>query len=234
MSNFPSNDNPPPVPAPHRQAVIFDMDGVVVDSEPLHQLAFLEVFDALGLAGRHGLEFSDYLGKSDEAVWVDFLARHDVGRSKAELTAWKQNRLIEMIRERAPLFPGVPGLLRQLAARHPVGLASGSLHPVIDAVLELEGIRSHFGAVVSAQDVPRGKPAPDVFLRAAEQLGVDPARTWVVEDSEAGVAAGKAAGMTVVAVTTSLPAGRLRAADWILEDYDSLARLLLSGSGTEG
>jgi HAD superfamily hydrolase (TIGR01549 family) len=207
-------------------AVIFDMDGVIVDSEPLHERAFRQVFAEIGHADTHGVDFPAYYGKSDVLVWQDFIARHQPPHSLAELLRRKERHFADFIAAEEPIFAGLPELLERCAARWPLGLASGSRHATINAVLALRHLRRHFRAIVSSEDVPRGKPAPDVFLRAAELLGVPPAECVVIEDSAAGVAAGRAAGMTVIAITNSLPAGRLTHAHHVVQDYAGIERLL--------
>ncbi len=210
------------------RAVIFDMDGVLVDSEPLHQRAFLDVFAELGRADDHGLRFPDYYGRSDRAVWVDFIARHKPARTLEELLAAKRDRFAALLAERKPVFDGLPELLEKLAPHYRLALASGSEHPVIDQVLALEPLGRYFKVKVSSEDVPRGKPAPDIFLRAALLLGVPDQACWVVEDSVAGVAGGVAAGMQVIGITNSLPAEALGAASHVVSSYAEIERLLLA------
>lgn len=209
------------------QAVIFDMDGVIIDSEPRHERAFREIFHELGYGDTHGIHFPDYYGRSDHALWVDFIARHQPSQSLADLTALKQNRFLDLIRTEKPIFTGVPPLVHQLANVTPLAVASGSLHVVIDVVLGMEGLRSHFSHVVSVEDVGRPKPFPDVFIRAAERLGVPPSGCVVIEDSAAGVRAGKLAGMRVIAITNTLPASALTEADVVVSSYDEIAEKLL-------
>ena len=209
------------------RAVIFDMDGVIVDSEPRHEQAFMEIFAEMGYADSHGIHFPDYYGRSDRALWLDFIARHQPPQPLDELIDWKQNRLIDILRKEQPIYPAIPGLVERLAAVYPMAVASGSMHRVIDAVLEMQGLRQHFRSVVSVQDVGRGKPAPDVFLKAAETLSVDPRDCWVIEDSAAGVEAAVTAGMTAIAITNSLPADRLRQAHYVVRDYATVEALLL-------
>ncbi len=208
------------------EAIIFDMDGVIVDSEPRHIRAFREVFGAMGYGERHGMDFEAYLGRSDRALWLDFVAKHQPKETLEELTAWKQRRLIEILRAEQPIFPGLPDLVAKVAVGHQLAVASGSLHPVIEEVLALKGLRRFFETVVSVQDVAHGKPAPDIFLRTAELLGVSAADCCVIEDSAAGVQAGKAAGMTVIAITNSLPATRLTQADAVVGTYAEIERWL--------
>jgi HAD superfamily hydrolase (TIGR01509 family) len=213
----------------HVTAIIFDMDGVIVDSEPRHERAFREVFHEMGYGETHGMDFPQYYGRSDRALWIDFIGKHQPPWSLEELTEWKQRRFLEIIRHEQPIFVGLPELLEKLAARYKLAVASGSFHPVIDEVLAMRGLRRFFPVVVSVQDVGKGKPAPDVFLRAAELLGVSPQSCCVIEDAAAGVEAALAAGMSVIAITNSLPAEKLSRATHVVGNYEQIEQLLLRG-----
>ena len=217
-------------PSPFK-AIIFDMDGVLVDSEPRHQQAFREVFQELGYGSTHGMVFDDYLGKSDLVLWKDFIAKHQPSQSLEALLQWRQERLIQIVETEQPLFPGVPELLEALHAKLPLALASGSLHPVINAVLAIQDIRRFFSSIISSIDVERGKPALDIFLRTAQALKIAPASICVIEDSEAGVEAGLASGMHVVAITNSLPRERLTKAHHVVDRYQEIADYLGVASG---
>lgn len=208
-------------------AVIFDMDGVLVDSEPHHEQAFLEIFHEMGYADSHGIHFPDYYGRSDLALWVDFVEKHRPPQPIEELLDWKQQRLIDILRREEPIFEPVPELVTSLAPLYPLALASGSMHVVIDEVLAMRGLRNHFQHVVSVQDVAHGKPAPDVFLRAANLLRVPPSECCVIEDSAAGVEAALAAGMQAIAITNSLPADQLSHAHHVVSTYAEIRSLLL-------
>ncbi len=208
------------------KAVIFDMDGVIVDSEPRHERAFHEVWEAMGYRDRHGINFQDYYGRSDRALWLDFIDKHQPPQTLEELTAWKQNRLIEILRAEQPIFDGLPEVVQKCAARWPLAVASGSLHVVIDEVLAMKNLRQHFSAIVSVQDVANGKPAPDVFLRAAELLGHAAEDCVVLEDSAAGVTAARAANMQVIGITNTLPRERLGHATAVVATYPEIEDLL--------
>lgn len=208
-------------------AIIFDMDGVIVDSEPWHERAFREVFDEMGYGETHAMDFPRYYGRSDRALWLDFIEKHRPNRSLEELTEWKQRRFLEIIRREQPIFAGLPELLEKLSSRYRLAVASGSFHPVIDEILAMKNLRRFFPVVVSVQDVPRGKPAPDVFLRAAQSLGVEPQRCCVIEDAAAGVEAALAAGMKVIGITNSLSADKLAHATHVVQNYLEIERLLL-------
>ncbi len=209
------------------QAIIFDMDGVIIDSEPLHERAYLEIFAEMGYADRHGVNFDDYLGRTDKALIEDFISRHKPAYTLEHLSDWKKNRFLEIMREEEPIFEDLPELVARLAGKYPMAVASGSLHPVIDAVLAMKNLRSHFRFCVSSSDVARGKPAPDIFLRAASLLQVPPSACCVIEDSSPGVTAAVAAGMQVIAITNSLPREKLGHATWVVDSYEEIDRLLL-------
>lgn len=213
------------------KAVIFDMDGVIVNSEPLHDQAFKETFDELGYGETHGIRLTDFRGRSDRAVWNVFVERHRPSQSLAELTDLKESRLIRALQADRPIFPGIPQLVESLAAHYPLAVASGSLHRVIRAVLELDDLRRFFGTVVSSEDVASGKPSPDIFLRTADLMGVAPADCCVIEDTTAGIQAGLAAGMTVIAITNTYPAGELTRAHQVVRTYDEISRLLMPRPG---
>ncbi len=208
------------------EAVIFDMDGVIVDSEPRHERAFRHVLADIGYADNHGIHFPDYYGKSDQLVWRDFIERHDPPHTHAELMTLREERFIEIVLEDEPIFEGIPKLVGSLSGRTRLGVASGSRHSIISAVLGMKDLRRHFPVVVSSEDVSHGKPQPDIFLRAAELLEVEPTRCVVVEDSVAGVEAGLAAGMDVIAITNSFPATALEQATLVVNSYAAIAEAL--------
>jgi HAD superfamily hydrolase (TIGR01509 family) len=205
-------------------AVVFDLDGVLVDSEQLWDEAREELARERG--GRwHERAQRDMMGMSSPE-WSRYM--HDVvglREPPEEISAEVVRRMGARYRERLPLLPGAVEAVERLAARWPLGLASSSNRPLIDLVLEVSGLGPFFRATVSSEEVPRGKPAPDVFLEAARRLGIRPERTAVVEDSENGIRAGRAAGMRVVAIPNPhFPPGKeaLAEADLVLRSLDEL------------
>lgn len=209
------------------RGVVFDMDGVIVDSEPLHEKAFHDVFAELGYAKTHGMDFPAYYGRSDRALWEDFVAKHHPPQSLPELIALKQNRLLELLRATKPIFPGVEHLLQMLGTRYPLALAlaSGSVNEVIDEVLGMRNLRRYFAVALSVQNVARPKPFPDVFLAAAEKIGIAPRECCAIEDSAVGAEAAVAAGMTVIAITNTLPTDKLRHAHFVVSSYEEIEAL---------
>ncbi len=202
------------------------MDGVIVDSEPLHLRAFQSVMDELGFGRDHGMHWPDYIGRSDFILWQDFVRRHQPPHSLQSLMEKKRARTIALLLEHQPIFSGLLELIGQLSGHYALAVASGSDRLVIDAVLSLRDLRRHFPVVVSGGEVAQGKPAPDIFLLAAQKLGLAPEQCWVIEDSQPGVAAGRAAGMRVVAVANTLPPEQLQAAHHVIRQYDEVPALL--------
>ncbi len=206
------------------EAVVFDLDGVIVDSEHVWDAAREALARERG--GRwHEKAQQDMMGMSS-VEWSRYM--HDViglREPPEEISAAVVNRLEETYREELPLFEGAPEAVAQLAERWPLAVASSSNRPIIELVLELSGLGRYFRTTVSSEEVARGKPAPDVYLEAAHRLGVDPSRTVAVEDSRNGILSAKAAGMRVVAIPNRrYPPGEeaLGAADVVLRSIVEL------------
>lgn len=210
------------------KAVIFDMDGVIVDSEPRHESAFLEVVRQIGFGNSLSLRFEDFVGRSDHELWLAFIDKHRPSQTLEELMDMKRQRVLEIIRQEQLLFDGLLDLVQELAQRYSLGVASGSDRLVVEEVLALKGLRRFFSSVVTASDVAHGKPEPDIFLQTAQLLGVAPSECWVIEDSKPGIAAGLAAGMQVIAITNTHPAEELSRSHYVVRNYAEIGKLLLS------
>jgi HAD superfamily hydrolase (TIGR01509 family) len=180
-------------------AVIFDMDGVIIESELLWDRAREELVTA---AGGRWLEDSDTAMMGMAAPeWSAYMRDHlRVPLTAEQINARVVERLSAFYRERLPLIDGAVAAVRAAAARWPVAIASSSDRELIDLVTDLAGLAGVLGATVSSEEAGRGKPAPDVFLRAAELLGTEPERCVAIEDSANGIRAARAAGMPVVAM----------------------------------
>jgi HAD superfamily hydrolase (TIGR01509 family) len=203
------------------------MDGVLVDTERDWDRARREVTRAAG--GRWLAEATtDMIGMS-APEWSRYI--HD--RLGAELDPDEINRrvvarMLELLGEAPPLLPGAAGAVQYLAERWRLGVASSANRPVIDAVLAGSGLAGLFSATVSSEEVARGKPAPDVYLAAAEALGVDPPSAVAIEDSANGLRSAAAAGLLVVAVPNAhYPPGAdaLSHADFVIASLDELEPL---------
>jgi HAD superfamily hydrolase (TIGR01509 family) len=211
-------------------AVVFDMDGVLVDTEQDWDAARRQVAEAWG--GRWRAEATaDMMGMS-APEWSRYM--HDelgVEAEPEEINRRVVAEVLERVGRGPPLLPGAGATVQSVAARWPLGLASSANRPVIEAVLDVSGLAPFFAAVISSEEVARGKPAPDVYLAAAEALGVEPHTAVAVEDSSNGIRSAAAAGMTVVAVPNAHyppDAEALAVADHVIDALDELEPL--SGS----
>jgi HAD superfamily hydrolase (TIGR01509 family) len=181
-------------------AIIFDMDGVLVDSEPLHTRATTVLLAHLGLDWDER-ESAEYIGLTDVESFAALQARHGLAGDPVDLAALWAERTIILLQQHARPLPGVPTVPLALRERgYRLALASSSRLSVIEATLDAIGARQLFEVIVSGAEVPRGKPSPDVFLEAARRLGMSPARCLVIEDSRHGVTAARAAGMRCLAI----------------------------------
>jgi HAD superfamily hydrolase (TIGR01509 family) len=203
---------------------IFDLDGVLVDSEQVWDAARKDVVAAHGGTWREGAEH-DMLGMSSKE-WPVYV----VERLGAQLTPQQVNdavvdAMLRGYRERLPLLPGARAAVERVAAKVPIGLASSSNREVIDLVLERMGVAKLFAATVSSEEVARGKPAPDVYLEAARRMDLDPREGAAVEDSANGIRSAHAAGLRVFAIpNTHFPPAdeALALADEVLPGLDAL------------
>jgi HAD superfamily hydrolase (TIGR01509 family) len=184
---------------PGPDAVVFDLDGVLIDSEERWDGARRAVVAERGGTWRDGATEA-MLGMSSRE-WPLYL-RDELGvpLEPEAIDAAVVEKLLAGYRDDLPLLPGGADTVRALAERWPLGLASSSNAPVIELVLAEAGVAGCFRAWVSSEEVARGKPAPDVYLEAGRRLGVEPARCVAVEDSSNGIRAAAAAGMAVLAV----------------------------------
>jgi HAD superfamily hydrolase (TIGR01509 family) len=186
------------------------MDGVLADSEPLHQDVIRGLLAEYGVDWRPG-DHDPTVGLTSVEGFAVICALHPLPHDPRRLDELYTERVLPVLRERVTPMPGVPDVPRALVARGVrLAVASSSSPAVIDATLMALGVRPLFQTTVSGVEVARGKPAPDVFLEAAKRLGVAPDACVVVEDSERGVRAARAAGMRCVAI----PCGETRHHDF--------------------
>ena len=204
--------------------VIFDLDGLLLDSEQLWDAAREQLAKERGGRWTDRAQ-RDMMGMSSPE-WSRYM--HEVvglPESPEEINAEVVRRMVAGYREHLPLLPGAREAVDRLAARWPLGLASSSNRELIDLALELMRVQHLFVATVSSEEVARGKPEPDVYPEAARRVGVEPARTAAIEDSHNGIRSAKAAGMRVVAIPNPhFPPGAdaLAEADVVLDSLDAL------------
>ena len=204
-------------------AVIFDLDGVLVDTSEFHKQSWYDLAEKEGFAMTDELFYTTF-GMQNYQI-IPKLARCDIPAEQLDrLGDGKEQRYRELIKGHLTLMPGVKDLLDGLKAAGFL-LAIGSSAPLenVTFVLDQTGSTDIFDAFATAEDVQNGKPAPDTFLKAAEKLSIPPAYCVVVEDAVQGVHAGKNARMTVVAVTTTRARGDLKDADLIVDSLTELS-----------
>jgi beta-phosphoglucomutase family hydrolase len=189
------------------RAVIFDLDGVLADSEGIHILAWEEIAREYRLP-EDRLPLHDWIGYPDTEIVQEVVREHGLSITPEHLLEHKRRVFRRLIAEQLEAVPGSVQALSQLESL-PLGLATSSSRSEAELMLRIMGITDRFRTIVTGDDVEHSKPKPDSYLLAAERLGVAPKHCVAIEDSSSGVQSARLAGMTVLAVTNSLPAERL-------------------------
>ena len=192
-------------------ALIFDFDGVIADTEPLHFAGLHRTLKEIGIELTEGEYYADYLGYDDRGCILAALAANRRPADPAtvvRLMKRKAEAYLESVKEHQVIFPGVPEFVRDAARAFPLAIASGALRHEIEYILETAGLKSAFLHIISAEDVTRGKPDPQPFLLALKALqqrdaGLTSASCLVIEDSLPGIRGARAAGMKVLAVANT-------------------------------
>lgn len=200
------------------KAVLFDMDGVIVDSEPLHVAAFQATLKRYG----HDLSEEQYkqhfAGKTDEAGFKQYF---DFIGETVELPVImdaKAKAYLELAADQLTPYPGVIELIRDLAKHEmPLALVTGSLRAEAEVTLKAFGIADLFKAIIAAEDISQSKPNPEGYFKGAQAVGFEPVECIVIEDAPSGVKAANAAGMRCVAVTTTHSEEELKGASLIID-----------------
>jgi beta-phosphoglucomutase len=227
------------------QAVFFDFDGVIADSEPLHLRAYQAVLQADGIDLSRAEYYARYLGYDDVGLFQALAKDRGLALTDGKMDAWlamKASIIEDMLKSDSILFPGAAACVKMLAETVPLAVASGALEPEIEMVLEHAKLRHCFGAIASASDGVRGKPDPDLYLLAMAKLQERvrdpfvPASCIAIEDSHWGLEAARRAGLRCVAVTHTYPKAQLDKADLVVDTLSevTLAKIedLLRDNGT--
>ncbi len=201
------------------RGVIFDFDGVLANSEPLHFRAWRDTLAELGVILSSAEYYDRYLGFDDVEMIENLVRDRTLGfdqKRQATLIAEKGERFIELQQGEGVLFPGAAELVRTCAAHVPLAIASGALRHEIEEILSHHHLLGHFRAIVASGDTARSKPAPDPYRRAFELLkpfadGMKPAQCVAIEDSRWGLQSARGVGLRCVAVAASYPAAELAA-----------------------
>jgi HAD superfamily hydrolase (TIGR01509 family) len=210
------------------RAIVFDFDGVIANSEPLHFQAYRDVLEEVGVVLTEREYYAQYLGFDDagafEAIRTDRGLRWGDGLVDT-LIERKAHRMEKLQRNESVLFPGARSAIESAAAILPIAIASGALGAEILRVLDAAGLTRHFAAIVSAEDTPASKPAPDPYLRAVALLAnvhgpLAPRDCVAVEDSRWGLESARAAGLRTVAVEQTYGAAELGEADMVIPSME--------------
>ncbi len=203
-------------------AIIWDMDGILADTAPYHLAAWKAAFKKRGYEFT-GEDFKGTFGQRNDFIIMDFLGEDVPEKEMADISREKEPLFRDSIRAGLKPLPGAMELIKSLKDnRSPMALASSAPAANIELVIKTLGIENVFQATASDNDVIKGKPDPQVFLLAAERLGVRPESCVVIEDAVAGVKAAKRAGMSCLAVTNTHPAVSLKEADVIVDTLEEV------------
>ncbi|HBJ1647633.1 HAD family phosphatase [Clostridium botulinum] len=181
------------------RAFIFDMDGVIIDSEPIHRQVHGEIMNTLGINISKG-ELALYAGATNEYIFTKLKERYGIKKSVSELMDYKSKLIINKVKEES-LEPinGIRELLNALRKNNiKIAIGSSSPRSLIEAVIDKFNLHSAFDCIVSGEEVERSKPYPDVYIEVSKKLGINPEKCIVVEDSHNGVQAAKSAGMKCI------------------------------------
>jgi HAD superfamily hydrolase (TIGR01509 family) len=215
------------------ESVIFDMDGVLVESEALWDKAREDLVKETG--GRWGAGAQRAMMGMASNQWSVYVRDElEVPMTAEAISDEIVRRLIAQYKANFPAIPGAADVVKAAAAKWPLAVASSSNRELIDMVIEIGGLAPYFVTTVSSEEVGRGKPAPDVFLAAAEKLGTDPANCVVIEDSKNGMKAAVAAGMKIIAAPNrEFPPSEedLKMADAVVESVDQITNELIEQVG---
>jgi beta-phosphoglucomutase len=207
------------------RAIVFDFDGVLANSEPLHLLSYQAVLGERGITLERDEYYAHYLGFDDVTAFKVISERRGQHWSDREIAAILERKTVvfdDVVATAATdvLYPEAAGCVRRLAAAMPLGIASGALRHEIAAVLRGAGLDECFRFIVAAGETAAGKPAPDPYRRAAELHGLPPEQCVAIEDSRWGIASAKGAGLRCVGITQTYPPTGLPGADAIIDSLD--------------
>jgi beta-phosphoglucomutase len=213
-------------------AIVFDFDGVLVDSEPLHLRSYQEVLEPLGISLPREEYYARYLGFDDVGVFKRLAEARQVTLDDRRIEALieeKSRVFDELIADGSVLYPGAAECIARLAAHWPLGIASGAIRAEIETMLARNALDRHFRFIVAAGETPAGKPSPDPYHRAAQLHGAAPGSCLAIEDSRWGIESAKTAGLWCIGVTHTYPVAELLEADAIITSLAELTPELVNG-----
>jgi HAD superfamily hydrolase (TIGR01509 family) len=202
------------------QAIVWDFDGVIVDSEPLHYRAFSEVARPLGITFSWEQYLETYIGFDDRDAFRAMLGSDD--HRLPDLVAQKADAFQNAVNEGVEAIPGAIELIEHVAAHLPQMVCSGASLQDIELVLDKLKLRHHFRDVVSADDVAHSKPDPQSYILAVEKLGLDASECMAIEDTAAGIASARGAGLWTLGLTSTSDRETLRNAHRVVDTLEGV------------
>ena len=216
------------------RAVVFDFDGVLADSEPLHLAACQEVLSEIGVELSPEEYYEHYVGYDDEGMFrrMGSIRGWDLTDEQiAALIVQKSEVFDQVITRTDVLYPDARECVDLLARSYPLGIASGALKHEIELILQRGGLRDHFRFIVASGDTPESKPSPGPYLRAAALHGLPPGECVAIEDSRWGIDSAKGAGLLCVGITNTYDASHLGAADAVIRSIREFTPALIRSLG---
>jgi beta-phosphoglucomutase len=212
------------------QAVVFDFDGVLADTEGLHLAAYQQIFTNRSITLTRDEYYANYLGYDDEGVFRRMSEAHGLGLSDqdiATLIAEKTDTFDSVVEKTDVLYPTAAACIQRLAGDYPLGIASGALRHEIEMILRRARLAQYIRFIVASGDTLESKPAPDPYVRAAELHAFRPSECVAIEDSRWGIASARAAGMKCVGITNTYSASELSDADAVISTLDEFTSELI-------
>ncbi len=208
-------------------AVIFDMNGIIIDDEHVHELAFQKVLEEFDIHLTHLDYISVFAGRTDQSGFESIAYKHGIKLPINELLRKKADLYLSLFPENKKTYPGVIELIHILSEKFVLALTSSSTRKEIDLVLNTFEVQDKFKIIVSAEDVSHGKPDPEPYLITSQQLEILPEFCVVIEDSKSGVRSAIDAGMKCIGVTTTHELGALHAATKVVNSFNQITEELV-------
>ncbi len=209
------------------KSILFDMNGIIIDDEHIHELAFTETVEPFGINLTHEQYLECCAGKTDRAGYESIAAQFNKNLPVDQLLVEKSQTYLKLFPANKKTYPGVIELIHQLAQKYLLALTSSSSRAEVDLITKEFGIQADFKVTISADEVTKGKPDPEPYLITCQNLNVSPAEAVVIEDSKSGVSSAKAAGCGCIGVTTTHSADDLKASDVVVSTFSEITEQII-------
>lgn len=212
------------------KSVIFDMNGVIIDDEHVHEIAFKDVLSSYGINLTHEEYLKYFAGKTDKDGFINIAEVYGVVLPVKKLLTEKAQIYLKTFPVNKRSYPGVIELIQNLAEHYTLALSSSSTRQEVNLILREFNLEHYFRVTVSADDISHGKPDPESYLKTAELLNIDPSECVVIEDSKSGVISAKAARMYCIGITTTHQKKDLKEADVVVNNFSQISTQLIADS----